>query len=224
MKSTQIELELNSLTLRLDELTTMRGGIAANLKNLQQGFIECTATLDELQTEQGKLITLDSSITALEAKQDELHSQFQKASYSENRQSLLKSAKASALEAETIFNEYIAVRNQLSEIIDEYAGKMLDKLDVFQQKKRDYKLLTQKLEPELGDYILHAQHSHRRQALNKSVAEEIKALGVSDETLIRITEDILIPPFVKFGGTIAGAEMVITQERQRETASGRYSF
>jgi hypothetical protein len=116
-KSTEIETELNNATKRLDELTEMRDGITSNLETLQKGFIDGKTSLDELQTEQSKLTILNESIKALEAKQDELHSAFQKASLSESRKKTLERMKVIADETETAFNEYVSLRAQFNETI-----------------------------------------------------------------------------------------------------------
>ncbi len=117
MKSKQIEIELNNATKRLDELTEMRTGITTNLQTLQSGFIGGNTSLDELQSEQGKLTILNESIKALEAKQDELHAAFQKASLFESRSATIKQMKVIASEAETAFNEYVELRAAFGETI-----------------------------------------------------------------------------------------------------------
>jgi uncharacterized coiled-coil DUF342 family protein len=134
----EIENELNQTTKRLDELTEMRDGINNNLQALQQGFVDGKTTLDELQTEQGKLTILNESIKALEAKQDELHTAFQKASLSESNQKLLESATEAAREAETIFNESLEIRNELDAAIGQLAGKLFDTLSSFNEKRKQY--------------------------------------------------------------------------------------
>lgn len=137
-KSNQIEKELNQTTKRLDELTEMRDGIKGNLETLQQGFIDGKTSLDELQAEQSKPATLDTSIKALEAKQDELHTAFQKASFSETRQSLLEKAKVTAIEAEAFHNEYVEIRNDFDKSIRGYAEKAVEKIVAWRTKQKDF--------------------------------------------------------------------------------------
>lgn len=136
--SMQIENELNQTTQRLDELTELRNGITANLQVLQAGFINGKTSLDELQAEQNKLTTLDSLIKALEVKQDELHTAFQKASLSESRQTLLEKAKVIATEAETFHREFIEIRNEFHNSIRDYAEKTIEKMATWRNKQRDF--------------------------------------------------------------------------------------
>jgi uncharacterized coiled-coil DUF342 family protein len=218
MKTTskQIENELNQTTKRLDELTEMRMRLNTELQTLQQGFIGGKTSLDELQTEQGKLTILNESIKALEANQDELHTAFQKAILSESRSAILEQMKKTATEGQASFDEYLAIRAELSGIIGEYAERLIDKSTVFHNSRADYQSLSRRIEPELADYLTHGQHSNRRLELGKSIAEEIKALDVSDEALRLITDEAIIPPGVKFGQPIAIAEGFAAQEKQRE--------
>jgi DNA repair exonuclease SbcCD ATPase subunit len=134
--SKQFEKELDQTTKRLDELTEIRMRLKGNLDELQQGFIDGKTPLDQLQSEQGKLTNLDSSIKALEAKQDELHTAFQKASLAESRQALLEKAKVIAIEAETAFNEYVELKNELNQLIAGHTAKMLDERVLFLVKQR----------------------------------------------------------------------------------------
>jgi uncharacterized coiled-coil DUF342 family protein len=141
-KSNQIENELNQTTKRLDELTEMRDGITANLETLQQGFIGGKTSLDALQSEQGKLTTLNSSIKALEAKQDELHDAFQKASASETRQALLEKAKVTATEAATFHHEFIETRNKFHDSIRDYTEKTVEKMSAWRGKQKDFERIA----------------------------------------------------------------------------------
>jgi hypothetical protein len=137
-KSTEIETELNQTTKRLDELNEMQKGITGNLETLQQGFIDGKTSLDELQAEQGKLTTLDSSIKVLEAKQSELDGAFQKASASETRQALLEKAKVTATEAATFHHEFIETRNKFHDSIRDYTEKTVEKMLAWRGKQKDF--------------------------------------------------------------------------------------
>ncbi len=137
-KTTEIENELNQTTKRLDELTKMRDGITTNLQGLQQGFIGGRASLDNLQAEQGKLSTLNSSILALEAKQDELHTAFQKASLSESRQTAIQQLKKLVVEAELVFTSYLALRTATDAVFAEAAQKLVDKNSDWRRKQSQF--------------------------------------------------------------------------------------
>lgn len=219
-KSTEIENELNQTTKRLDELTEMRMRLNNNLQTLQQGFIDGKTSLDELQTEQGRLTTLESSTKALEAKQDELHTAFQKASLSESRADILEQMKKTVAEGKTAFDEHLALREELSGIIGKYCEKLIGKSTIFHNSRADYQSLARRVEPELSDFITYSPHSTHRTELEKSVGDEVKALGVSAEDLRLLSAESIIAPTVKFGGSIDAALSFAAEEKQEEVASG----
>lgn len=192
IQSTKIENELNQTTNRLDELAEMQTGITANLQTLQQGFIDGKTSLDELQMEQSKLTILNESIKALEAKQNELHSAFQKASFSESRQTLLESAKATALEAETLFYESLGIRNELDNAIGAIAEKFCDKLSGFYDKQKEYMKLRGQFEP------------------------NIKTPEISDELVSLLERNNLNFPPVRFGLSIQSAYQTIAIEKEKQ--------
>jgi acyl carrier protein phosphodiesterase len=141
-KSNQIKTELDATAKRLSELNEMQKGITGNLETLQQGFIDGKTSLDELQTEQGKLTTLNSSIKALESKQNELHDAFQKASASETRQALLEKAKETAIEAATFHHEFIEIRNKFHDSIRDYAEKTVEKMLAWRGRQKDFERIA----------------------------------------------------------------------------------
>jgi chromosome segregation ATPase len=201
-KSTEIENELNQTTNRLDELTEMRDGIKTNLENLQQDFIDRKTSLDELQAEQNKLTTLDSSIKALEAKQDELHDAFQKASLSETRQILLEKAKVIAIEAETAFNEYVETRNEFDILIGNCAAAMVDKIALFRSKQREYRSTVKQIEG-------------KSTGASGQIYKELRQIGMTDTAgNLAATEFESFPP-VEFGEVIAIAERLTANKRER---------
>lgn len=207
MKSKQIETELNQTTNRLDELTTMRDRLNTNLQTLQQGFIDGKTSLDELQAEQSKLTTLDSSIKALEARQDELHDAFQRAAMSETRQVLLEKAKETAIEAETALNEYIETRNEFDILIGNHAAKMLDKIFLFRSKQREYRRIVKQIE--------------QQPAASGQIYNELRQIGLTDTAgNLAATEFERFPP-VEFGEIVALAERLVGDKRQRKAQSER---
>jgi uncharacterized coiled-coil DUF342 family protein len=143
-QSTEIEKELDQITRRLDQLVETRNGI--DLDALQKDFINGEKTFDEFQAAQGKFTILGESIKGLEAKQDELHTAFQKASLSESNQKLLESATAAATEAETLFNESLEIRNELDAVIARLAENLHDKLSEFYDKRREYLAIRFKIQ------------------------------------------------------------------------------
>jgi uncharacterized coiled-coil DUF342 family protein len=180
-KSTEIETELSNATKRLDELTEMRDGITANLQTLQQGFIDGKTTLDELQTEQGKLTTLESSIKALEAKQDELHTAFQKASAFETRQALLEKAKVTAVESEKVHTEFISIRGEFNDSIRDFTQKTYDLMAAWRNKQKDFKRIA-------GETEL--------------TFKELQELGLTAESYKAATAEYINPVSLEYGDVL----------------------
>jgi chromosome segregation ATPase len=194
-KSTEIENNLNQTTLRLDELVTMQTSIKTGLKTLQDGFVGGKTSLDEVQAEQARLDTLNSSIKALEAKQDELHTAFQMASLSESRQNLLESARTTALEAETLFNESLELRRELDTKIGELAEKFTDRLFEFHEKRKAYVKLRGQFDPDTG------------------------TPGLSNDVVLLLEKNHLNFPPIRFGLSVQAACQVIEKEREKAKSS-----
>jgi uncharacterized phage infection (PIP) family protein YhgE len=199
-KSNQIESELNQTTKRIDELTEMRGGINTNLQTLQQGFIDGKTSLEELQAEQSKLTTLDDSIKALEAKQDELHSTFQKASLFETRQTLLAKAKITAIEAEKFHTEFISIRNDFDNSIRDYAEKTVEKMAAWRNKQRDFG----RIEKETGLSF-----------------KELEQLGLTAESYKVATAEYINPAPLEYGDAVVAAVNILTAKSDRAAQAER---
>jgi len=218
-KSTEIETELNNATKRLDELTEMRDGITANLETLQKGFIDGKTSLDELQTEQGKLTTLNSSIKALESKQDELHSAFQKASLSETRSATLNQMKEIANEAETAFSEYVSQRNEFDRVIKEHAEKTFAALAAFRGKQGEFFENLRQVAPDVSSLqtmSADASDSYRK------VVGELKDIGLSEGAFGLATVAHLPKlPDAAFPDVLNLAERIIGNRKSREEQAVR---
>jgi hypothetical protein len=202
MKTTskQIEKELDRATKRLDELAEMRGGIKGNLETLQQGFIDGKTSLDTLQAEQSKLTTLESSITALEAKQDELHDAFQKASLSETRQALLEKAKVTAIEAEAFHHEFTEIRNKFHDSIRDYAEKTVEKMSAWRGKQRDFGRIAN----ETG-----------------LTFQELERLGLTAESYKVATAEYINPPQLEYADALSTAVNILTTKLDRAAQAKR---
>ncbi len=135
MNLESVKKELNQTIERLDELTEMRDALNNNLQSLQGGFINGKTTLDELQTEQGKLTPLSGSIKALEAKQSELKTELESAQKAELKQNSIQQMQKLAGESETAFNSYLALRAQTDAIFAEAAQKLVDKNLAWREKQ-----------------------------------------------------------------------------------------
>jgi len=75
-------------------------------------------------------------------------------------------------------------------------------------------------EPELADFMTHSPHLTRHLEPDKSVADEVKSLGARGEDLPLITDEMILPPGVKFGQSIDAAVSFAAQEKQRKMTSG----
>lgn len=210
-KPTEIKTELDSTTKRLDELTEMRDGINNNLQTLQSGFVDGKASLDNLQTEQSKLAALDSSIKILEAKQEESHSEFQKASLAEKRKELLGKAKVIATDAETFLNEYFEMRGEFESLISDSAEKLIDKVLAFRNKQKEYAATIREIEPKITK-----QPTMESRQAEISLDKELEQLGLEGKTLNLATTDYINYPPAKFGECIAIAERLVAEEIYRK--------
>ncbi len=135
MNLESIKKELNQTTERLDELTEMRDALNNNLQTLQGGFINGKTTLDKLQTEQSKLMPLDSSIAALEAKQSELKTELESAQKAELKHDAIEQMKKLAGESEVALSSYLALRAETNAIFAEAAQKLVDKISAWREKQ-----------------------------------------------------------------------------------------
>ncbi len=198
--SKQIEIELNQTTKRLDELTEMRDRLNNNLETLQQGFIDGKTSLDELQAEQSKLTTLESSIKALEAKQDELHTAFQKASLSESRQVLLEKAKLTATEAETFHHEFTEIRNKFHDSVCDYAEKTVEKMSAWRGKQRDFGRIANE---------------------TQLTFQELERLGLTAESYKAATAEHINPPQLEYAAALAAAVNILTTKLDRAAQTER---
>ena len=199
MKTTskQIETELNNATKRLDELTAMRSGLTANLQTLQAGFIDGKTSLDELQTEQGKLTTLESSIKALESKQNELHDTFQKASFAEAQAEIISRLKSLAASAEEAFAAREQIRMEFDLIISKYAKNLFD--------------ASAKLEAQTQDF------TRNLSSLSEDNQKQLRSDAAIDPASFSLLEkgNRKSPNQFEFGDVINTVEMTLAQKKYR---------
>jgi archaellum component FlaC len=187
MKSESIKKELNQTTERLDELTEMRDALNNNLQSLQGGFINGKKTLEELQTEQGKLTPLSGSIKALEAKQSELKTELESAQKAELRQNSIEQMKKLANESETAFNSYLVLRAQTDAIFAEAAQKLVNKNLAWREKQSQFGAIA------------------RASGLTES---EIKAVPKFDSATITA----YTVPELNFGYAVTAAESILSSK------------
>jgi uncharacterized phage infection (PIP) family protein YhgE len=219
-KSLEIKTELDSTTKRLDELNEMREHLNDNLQTLQSGFVDGKESLDNLQTEQSKLTALDSSIKVLAAKQSDLQTAFDEAAKDETHQTLLQSAKATAIEAETALDQYMELRTEFDTAISDFTDKLLSKLLSFRAKQKEFLQTTGRIKP--GST---GAPTMERNDLISIIDDELTAIGVSGKTLNLMRTDYLSYAPLRFGASIATAETIVAQEIYRkEQAAEKAAF
>lgn len=198
--SKQIETELDRVTNRLDELTEMRDRLNSDLEILQQGFIDGKTSLDEVQAEQGKLTTLNSSIQTLEAKQSELQTVFNTAQNVETAETGIGSLKTIAEQADAAFDEWDRLRVKLDGIISKFVDDIFSKSAEFRGKQREFRAIYNQLE---------ARNS------GIDINSELKRLELSEKAReSAATEYINLSP-CKFGQSIVIAERIVGDEKNR---------
>jgi tRNA A37 N6-isopentenylltransferase MiaA len=191
MNLESIKKELNQTTERLDELTEMRDALNNNLQSLQGGFINGKTTLDELQTEQSKLMPLDSSIAALEAKQSELETELESAQKAELRQNSIEQIKKLADESEVAFNSYLASRAETNAIFAEAAQKLVNKNLAWREKQSQFGAIA------------------RASGLTES---EIKSLLSDGKAFNSATITTYTVPELDFGYAVTAAESILSSK------------
>jgi tRNA A37 N6-isopentenylltransferase MiaA len=187
MNLESIKKELNQTTERLDELTEMRDALNNNLQSLQGGFINGKTTLDKLQAEQSKLMPLDSSIAALEAKQSELKTELESAQKAELKHDAIEQMKKLASESEVAFNSYLALREQTDAIFAEAAQKLVNKNLAWREKQSQFGAIA------------------RASGLTES---EIKAVPKFDSATITA----YTVPELDFGYAVTAAESILSSK------------
>jgi hypothetical protein len=197
MKISTMKTELDQTTEKLSELITMRDRLNTNLQTLQARFINGKIPLGEMEVEQARLNTLNSSIKALEAKQSELKTAFDEVTATEARQNLLESARATALQAETLFDEALELRRELDDAIGNSAEKFTDKMLEFHAKRKSYLNLRGQLEP------------------------TIKIPEISDDAILLLEKNHLNFSPIRFGLSVQSACEVIEKEREKSELAKR---
>lgn len=193
MKLNDMKIKLDSTNTRLVELTQMRDETANKLETAQNGFIDGKATIEAVQSEQGKLDTLKASINALESRKDESEKEMEAATDAENLKRSLAELKTLSEESDAAFNVYDGLRVKLGETIEAEIEKILDKSVEFYGKRRDYSDLYEQIEKKHPDI---------------NIFDELKRLGLT------FNASNLTP--CKFGESIVIAERVMTNTKQRE--------
>jgi uncharacterized phage infection (PIP) family protein YhgE len=196
MKVSTTKTELDLTNERLSELTEMRDGINTNLQTLQDGFVNGKTSLDEVQAEQARLNTLNSSITALEVKQSELQAAFDEMTEAEARQNLIETARTTAQQAETLFDEALELRRELDTKIGELAEKFTDKMFEFHEKRKAYVKLRGQFEPN-------------------------QTPGLSNDVLLLLEKNHLNFPPIRFGLSFQVACQVVEKEMEKEEIAER---
>jgi uncharacterized coiled-coil DUF342 family protein len=197
-KSIEIKTELDNTTKRLDELTEMRDRANDNLQTLQQGFIDGKTPLDDVQAEQGKLTTLNSSIQTVEAKQSELQTVCNTAQNVETVQTGIDSLKTIAEQADAAFDEWNNLRVKLDEITGKFVDDIFSKSAEFYGKQKEFRALYSQLES-------------RNSGID--IDSELKRLELSEKAReSAATEYVSLSP-CKFGQSIVIAENIVGNEK-----------
>jgi chromosome segregation ATPase len=216
--SNEIQTELDRTSARLGELTEMRDGIKGKLETLQKGFVGGKTSLDDLQTEQGKLTILNESIKALEVKQTELHDAFQKANLSESRAETLRQMKIIAGQAETAFGEYVELRAGLDKTIERDGGKIVDAFSLFRAKQKEFERAFRELAP--GVINFRPVPADAIESYGQAAAE-LKEIGLDGKSLELITSSYQNLPQIDFGECIHTVKQIIGNKRDRQEQQAR---
>jgi chromosome segregation ATPase len=137
-KSIEIENEITRTTQKIDELDSVKDSLQTELQNLQKSFADGKTSFAELQGLQAKMSVLTDSIKSMNSALNKLRGDFDSALTAENLQNLLASAKATACEAQTAFDEAMEIRRKANDLIASHAEMYMKKIGNFQNLKRQY--------------------------------------------------------------------------------------
>jgi uncharacterized phage infection (PIP) family protein YhgE len=137
-KSNEIQSEITRTTQKIDELDSVKDSTRTELQGLQKSFADGKTSFAELQTVQSKMTVLTDSITSMNSALNKLRGDFDAALTAENLQNLLASAKATAHQAQTAFDEAMQIRRKANDLIETHAEKYLAKIGQFHALKREY--------------------------------------------------------------------------------------
>ncbi len=190
--SAQIETELKQTNARLTELQEMREDITGKLDALQTGFIDGATPLDALQTEQARLTTLSSSITALDAKQGELQKNLAAAVALESENASLEKATAIAVQIAAGIVKYVELRNEFDQIIRELSEQLFDQLKSIRVFQKEYKETLESVDGLKID--LRAAPGDAAARLEE-IRDELRQREISDDVMKWARADSLnVPP------------------------------
>jgi uncharacterized coiled-coil DUF342 family protein len=137
-QSNEIKDLLIQTVARLNELREMETDFNDELQILQDDFTSGKKSFEQLQAGQSRLSTLKDSIHALESKQTQLQTAFDEATAAETLQNTIEAAIVTAHEADKLFKESLAIREEINNLLGEYAEMFQNKLGAYQAKKKDY--------------------------------------------------------------------------------------
>lgn len=190
-----LQTEIEQINVRLSEMKTQRGEIAAEAKTAEQKFIAGTISLDDFQAEEFKLNLLDRTLETLENKRAQTEFELNAAIASENRRQALETAKELAFEVKTTQQEYIAVRDALNSQIETFCEN-LTKLHInWTEKQTAFFQTIRALNPNIRSFK--PQNNVQADALWE-IFGELAQIGVTDEVRKTATAELLYTPDIEF--------------------------
>ncbi len=219
-KSTELKNELDGTAKKLSELITMQDGINISLKTLQNGFVGGKTSLDEVQAEQARLDTLNSSIKSLEGKQSELQTTFDNLSAVEARQALLEKLVTLGNETEPLINDYLETKSEFHEIISEYAEKLIKKITAYRATQKEFHNAFRQLAPEIENL---QWITPELKPLYSQIIDELEKLGLLEKAQKLAINGTFPEPALEYGQSINVAEGILSYklrkaEQEKETA------
>jgi uncharacterized coiled-coil DUF342 family protein len=149
-KSNELKDLLTQTETRLRELRAMETEFTGEVQTLQDGFTHGKKSFTQLQAGQSKLSTLRDSIHALELKQTELQTAFDEQTAAETLQNTIEAAIVTAHEANKLFKESLVIREEINNLLADYAEKFQNKFGAFHEKKKQYRNLTAQFDGKLN--------------------------------------------------------------------------
>jgi hypothetical protein len=222
-KSTEIKNELDATAKKLSELITMRGGINISLKTLQNGFVGGKTSLDEVQAEQARLDTLNSSIQSLETKRTELQTTFDNLSAVEARQALLEKLVILGNETEPLINDYVETKSEFNEIVSRYVEKLIKKITAYRATQKEFHNTFRQLAPEIENL---QWITLELKPLYSQIIDELEKLGLLEKAQKLAIHSTFPEPALEYGQSINVAEGILLyklNKKEQEVETARFN-
>ncbi len=193
MKSETIKKEISNIDERISELAGTRTELERTINQLNESFFSKKVSLDDVHAEQTKLNTLNSAIKAAENKRAEAQERLSEAEQVESDNDFRFKAKTAVAEADNARNEYLQIREEFSDMVGDFAQRLLKAGQNFGQKQRELSRIIDKnnsfAKPISSDLVQESSVvRQRRESIPYSRVEYAEIVDTAINVLVRKME------------------------------------